>query len=329
MMSEYHKKKQQLQEFIAQKSLLPGAGHHCCITIYPNEFSLAYTENSTDKLVLDYFATYPYDAAEGLKERLAAIVRQYHLKQASCSWILAPQDYQLIPTDALPVTANEFQAAIRWKIKDTLHFPLDDVVIDKFEIPQGKLSTLNKIMVVAAQYSYLQKMSEDIKAAGLRLNFIDIPELALRNIMALSEQENQSHALIYIQNATIQLLITHHKNLYFSRSLEFGLGGLNENEEELANRIDQLSGEIHRSFDYYEGQWRLPLPTSVTVASTKVTLAKTVDQLSQSLALPVQLLNLNDKLVTKQAMDSEQQGKYLPMIGEFFRKEYERDATTN
>lgn len=328
MMSEYHKRKQQLQQFIARKSLLSLSSSHCCITIYPNEFSLAYTESAMDKVVLEYFATYPYDAVEGLKERLTAIVKQYHLKQVNCSWMLAPQDYQLIQTDALPVTANEFQAAIRWKVKDTLRFPLDDVVIDKFDIPPGKLSSINKIMVVAAQRSYLQKISEEIKAAGLRLTFIDIPELALRNIMALTEQDNQTHALVYVQNTTIQLLITHHKNLYFSRSLEFGWGGLNESEE-LTSRIDQLSGEIHRSFDYYESQWRLPLPTSVMVASTKQALPRTIEQLSQSLALPVQLLNLSDRLVTKQEMDFEQQGKYLPIIGEFFRKEYERNATTN
>lgn len=327
-MSEYHKRIQQLQHFIAQKKLLPMSSSHVCITIYPTEFSLAYTRNSMDKLVLDFFATYPYDAKEGLKERLSAIVKQYQLKQVNCSWVLAPHDYQLIQTDAIPVTASEFQAAIRWKIKDALRFPLDDVVIDKFEIPLSKLSVVNKIMVVAAQSSYLQKISEDIKASGLRLTYIDIPELALRNMMALSEQNDQSHALVYVQNATIQLLITHQKNLYFSRSLEFGLGGLSESEE-LTSRIDQLSGEIHRSFDYYENQWRQPLPTSVTFAATKLISAKIIDQLSQSLALPVQWLNLGDKLVAKQEMDFEQQGKYLPIIGEFFRKEYERNATTN
>lgn len=329
-MSQYQKRKQQVLDFISRKSLLSlgGGGNHCCITIYPREFSIAYAEASMDKLVLEYYATYPYNEEEGLKERLSAIVRHYHLKQVDCSWILSPQDYQLIQTDALPVPDDEFQAAIRWKIKDTLRYPLEDVVIDKFEIPQGKLSTINKIMVVAAQTSYLQKMSAEIKASGLRLTYIDIPELTLRNLMAFTGQSNQSNALVYVQNANIQLLITHNKNLYFTRSLEFGWGGLNE-DEELTYRIDQLSSEIHRSFDYYESQWRLPLPTSVTIASTKQAAANSIEKLSQSLSLPVQLLNLGDRFVSKQTMDFEQQGKYLPIIGELFRKEYERNATAN
>jgi MSHA biogenesis protein MshI len=283
-----------------------------------------------NKLTLEFYASYPYDSKEGLKERLSAIVKQYQLKKVNCSWVLAPHDYQLIQTDALPVTPSEFQAAIRWKIKDTLRYSIEDVVIDQFAVPPNKRTVLNKIMVVAAQKSYLEKISDQIKAAGLSLSFIDIPELALRNMLVLSQQDNQTQALIYVQNSTIQLLITYQKELYFTRNLEFGLGGASEKTpEDFAQSIVQLSSEIQRSFDYYDSQWRLPSPTQILLASTRTIAPDAIAQLSQSLGIPVQWLNLSDKFEAKQEMKVEDQGKYLPMIGELFRKEYERNVTTD
>ncbi len=299
----------------------------CCITVTPQEFFLVYTRQSGDKLVLEFCASYPYDRKEGLKDRLSSIVKQYRLKNTNCTWVLAPQDYQLLQMDVLPVAKNEFQAAIRWKIKDLLRFSIDDVVIDRFEIPSSKLNPKNnKMVVVASQASYLQKTSQDIQEAGLNLSTIDIPELALRNMMALFEQENQSHALIYIQETMTYLLITYQKKLYFIRNLEFGWG----EEEKKTEHVEQLAVEIQRSFDYYQNQWREPAPTQITLASTRFISQEAIDELSQSLALPVQWLTLDGKLLAKQEINIEQQGKYLPIIGELFRKEYEnRHATTN
>lgn len=330
MMSEYDKRKLQLKRFLIQKQWLPSFSGHCCITVYPKEFHLAFTHHAADKLMLEFYGSYPYDDQEGLKEPLSAVVKQYQLKAVNCSWLLAPQNYQLLQTDALPVKSSEFQAAIRWKIKETLRFSIDDVVIDQFPMPLSKVNPTNKIMIVAAQRSYLQNISDEIKKAGLNLSFIDIPELALRNMMLLFGQDNQSHALVYVQNTTIQLLITYQKQLYFSRNLEFGWGGLTDNiSDELKQHIEQLAGEIHRSFDYYESQWRQPYPTQVTLVATKLISEETMNQLSQALTLPVKRFDLTNHLVSKQEMNIEQQGQYLPMIGELFREECEHYVAAN
>lgn len=329
MLSEYNKRKQQLYNLLLRKPLVSISSDQCCITINSQEFSLAYARDTTGKFLLEFYASYPYDSNTGLKAQLSAIVKQYQLKKINCSWVLAPQDYQLLQIDALPVTADEFQAAIRWKIKDLLRFPIDDVVIDHFALPSSKINSKNKIMVVAAQSSYLQKISEDIKASGLGLSTIDIPELALRNMMALFEQDNQSHALVYVQQTTIQLLITFQKQLYFSRNLEFDWVLSEKEPDKLMQGIEQLAAEIQRSFDYYQSQWRQPHPAQITLAATQLISVAAIDQLAQSLALPVQWLKPGDKLRTRQEMSFEQQGKYLPIIGELFRKEYECNATTN
>jgi len=329
MLSEYNKRKQQLYNLLLRKSQVSTSSDQCCITIHSQEFSLAYARHTAGKFLLEFYASYPYDSQKGLKAPLSAIIKQYQLKKINCAWVLAPQDYQLLQIDALPVPDDEFQAAIRWKIKDLLRFPIDDVVIDHFALPASKISAINKIMVVAAQSSYLQKISEDIKAAGLSLSTIDIPELALRNIMTLFEQSNQSHALVYVQQTTIQLLITFQKQLYFSRNLEFGWVLSEREPDKLAQGVEQLVAEIQRSFDYYQSQWRQPNPTQMTLAATQLISAAAIDQLAQSLALPVRWLKPGDKLLTRQEMSFEQQGKYLPIMGELFRKEYEGNATTN
>ncbi len=329
-MSEYQKRKQQLQMLMAQTHLLQTSRGCCCLSISPTEFSLAYARNTLDKLVIEFYGSYPYSSQEGLKNRLSEIVKQYQLKNVSCAWVLAPQDYQLLQTDALPVTENEFQAAIRWKLKDLLRYPIDDVVIDKFEIPKSSTSLSDKIMVVAAQKSYLQKMSDEINASGLNLSHIDITELTLRNMMVLLEQNGTAQALVYVQSSVIQIIITCDQQLYFSRNIDFGWAGLIQKKpEELPAYIEEVASEITRSFNYYASQWRRVPPTHVTFAATKQISEDAIKQLSQFLSLPVQWLNLGERFETKQEMNVEQQGKYLPIIGELFRKECERYASTN
>lgn len=329
MLSEYTKRKQQFYNLLLRKAEVSNALGQCCITIYPQEFSLAYASHKTGQLLLEFYASYSYDSEKGLKESLTTILKQYQLKKANCAWVLASQDYQLLQIDALPVPDDEFQAAIRWKVKDLLRFPIDDVVIDHFAIPSTKASASNKIMVVAAQSSYLQKISEAINATGLSLSTIDIPELALRNLMTLFAQRDQSYVLLYVQQTTIQLLITFQQQLYFSRNLEFGWVLGEKDPAKLTQGIEQLVAEIHRSFDYYQSQWRQPLPAHITLAATQLIPTTVIDQLAQSLTLPVQWLKPGDKLLTRQEMSVEQQGKYLPIMGELFRKEYESNATAN
>ncbi|HEX2549498.1 MAG TPA: hypothetical protein VHM20_06695 [Gammaproteobacteria bacterium] len=291
----------------------------CCITILPTEVSIGFAHHNQNKTDLILCESYHYENIQQLPTILVNFIKKYDLKHIRTSLILQPDDYQLLVTDALPVSPAEFQAAIRFKIKDLLHYPINDVVIDNFPIPKIKADSPAKIMIVASQTSKLIKVTELIRHAGFNLNIIDIPELALRNITALFEKDNQSAVLIYVQEKSIELLITSQKEIYIVRKLMFSLGQTSQNVEVSEQEVERLASEIQRSFGYYQSQWRQPAPANVIFASTKTFKTDILSLLSQQLKVPVQMINLSEYINMKKPLTDSEVAKYLTLIGGMLR----------
>lgn len=290
-----------------------------CISILPKEVNIAFAHRNQNKLELLFCESYLYDNPSQLPVVLAGIIKKHDLKNVKTSIILQPEDYQLLVTDALPVPASEFQSAIRFKIKDLLHYPINDVVIDNFPIPKIKPDSPLKIMIVASQTSKLQKLTEMIRHTGFDLIIIDIPELALRNILSLYEKENQSAVLIYVQDKSIELLITAQNQIYIVRKLMFSLGQTNQDAEVSEQEVERLSSEIQRSFGYYQSQWRQPMPARIVFASSKSFKTDVLSLLSQQLKVSVEMLDLSQHMEMKKALNSREIGKYLAIIGGILR----------
>ena len=289
----------------------------CCISVSAKDISFVYAHEIAGKTTIEICDSYPYKDQDNLLSILTSIVKDNELKRVPCSLMLQPEDYQLLVTDVMPVTPSEFQAAIRWKLKDLLRYPLDDVVLDSFNLPKMKTSA-NKIMVVAAQASKLKTLRDLINKSGLELKYIDVPELALRNILAMYQQEGQSSALIYLQENSIQLLILFQQQIYVSRVLKFSIN--TEDESLMMQGIDRLTSEIQRSLDYYQSLWEQPNPSRYLVASIKTLSADVTIQLAERMKASFDLLSLSDNLVIKPKINNEQQMKLLLSVGGALRK---------
>jgi len=322
MNSFYIQNKQRLLNLFLSnaKPVISLVGDKCvALCIYEKEFSIVYSSHAGNKVKIELAESYPYNDLYDLYIMLSQLVKSHNLKNIYCLWILQPEDYQLLITDALPVLPSEFQSAIRFKVKDLLRFPINDVVIDSFQLPIIKVGSPIKIMLVVAQSSKLLNISDQIIRAGLNLKVIDIPELALRNIASLYEKEGQSIALIYAQEKNIQLLITFQKEIYVSRNLMFSLGLTEINDQAiLGQRIEHLTTEIQRSFGYYQSQWRQPIPARILFTSSRKVKEEVILLLSQQLRLTVEMINLN-KVGIETNLTNAQQGKYLPIIGGLLR----------
>jgi MSHA biogenesis protein MshI len=290
----------------------------CCLMVCPQTFLIAYASRKDHKWALEFFHTDSFSDDNNFKTKLSSLVEQRGLKKVRTTWVLAPQDYQLLQTDTLPVPANEFQSAIRWKIKDMLRFPVEDLVIDQFPLPESKSTP--KVMVVAAQMSYLQKRVEQIQDCGLSLSVIDIPELAIQNFAVFFENDTEGTGFIYIQNTRIQISISCEKNLYFTRSLEFPKSSSDSAVPEPGQDITWLATEIQRSFGYYMNQWRKPQPANILLISDWPASNDMITQLSQFLLLPVRQFDINQIIMASpQPLSDQQQLDYLPLLGELFR----------
>lgn len=333
--SYFHSLSARKDLFLQEKSTISKNGI-CCIEIDSHSFSLAYARLESGKLNLVACANYPYSTKDDLHESLTTIVKYYKLDGVSCSLILEPDQYQILLMDALPVPASEFQAAIRWKIKDLIRYPIDDIVVDSFPLPIKKASTGQEvIMVVVSKLSDLRSVSDDLKRGELNLNKISILELSLRNIANLFNQVDKTTALLYLQEKNSQLILTAKKELHFARRIEWGVTLLDAIQEsdnkdsEIALRIDRLALEVQRSFDYYQSQWREPIPTRIIFSAVKSLPMNFASLLSERLSIPVEILNLTAHFNNTKVLSVEDQGKYLPILGEIFQHEGNTNVATN
>jgi MSHA biogenesis protein MshI len=189
------------------------------------------------------------DAPELFLPMLTYYVKKNNLEGVRCSWILQSENYTLLPAGNLPVAKNEILPALRFYVKDRIDYPVSEASIEYFSVPAPKQSQVVKedfIYAIVAKKEYLDKTANLINESGLNLNIIDIPELALRNIAALSPQEkNQKNmGIIDVGKSRTTLFLLQDSQIHFIRQIEW----------EEKQGIEKLSSEIHRSLDYYENE---------------------------------------------------------------------------
>ena len=270
---------------LAGKSSSLSSSDLCAISITPDIVSVAHLKNIAGKPILQSCETRAYSDETIFTNELSALVNTHQLQDMPCTLVLQPDDYQLLLTDALPVTTNEFQAAIRWKIKDLVRFPINEAIIDHYTLPKMK-NAQNKIMVIAAPNKKLITINQRLEQIGLHLKYIDIQELALRNITLLYGKENETIGLIYLQENFVQLLFVANKEIYVSRFLKVSTP--KDNEQIVLQNLDRLANEVQRSYDFFQNLWDLPLPSHFIFSSTQAIPATGIELLSQKIRVPIE-----------------------------------------
>ena len=66
---------------------------------------------------------------------LAKVSASLGLNGFEFSTLLENGEYQMLTVDAPNVPAEEVKAAIRWRIKDSLNYPVEEATIDVLQIP--------------------------------------------------------------------------------------------------------------------------------------------------------------------------------------------------
>ena len=170
--------------------------------------------------------------------------------------VLDPGGYHLLLVEAPDVPAEELRAAVRWRIKDLIDFHIDDAVIDVFEMPRHARGGANRMMyAVTAKAEFVKQQIELIESAGLKLDVIDIPELALRNVATLLETEERGTAFLHLGDRRSTLLLVRQGVLYLTRHVETGALTLADAGELRRELVAGLALEVRRSLDYFESHY--------------------------------------------------------------------------
>ncbi len=268
---------------------------------------------------------YPCPLAEISASTLEKACKDAHVDDVRITTLLPASEYQLMMVDAPNVPVDELKTAIRWKIKDSLNYHIDDATVDVLQIPSNKYGSdrPQSLYAVSAPNETLRKRIAMFEKARVGLSVIDINEMAQRNIAALFEMEGRGLAMLAFGDEGGLLTITCDGELFLARRIEITLGQLQDADENLRQQyLDRVELEVQRSLDYFDRQFQ-HIPISRVLLSAPVSLG--LDKLlTDALGISVEMLDLAqgmDIFAVPELSDHEFAGYALPALGAALRQE--------
>ena len=176
-------------------------------------------------------------------------------KRDRTALLLDVADYQILQIQAPAVAPHEYRAAARWLIKDQIDFPVEQAALDCFAIPGDAGTLASRLHTVVARQQLVNRTVAEWRGAGVQLQAIDIPELALRNLALLSCGD-LACAFLHIGIDDARLLLLWQSEMCVSRLLPFGGRALRSLDD--AQRVDhaeRLALEVQRSVDAFGRQF--------------------------------------------------------------------------
>jgi MSHA biogenesis protein MshI len=240
--------------------------------------------------------------------------------------LLEPGEYQMLLVEAPNVPSDELKAAVRWRIKDSLNYHIDDATVDVLQIPANRKAGVERppsLYAVAAPNETIKKCIALFEKAKIDLKAIDIPEMAQRNIAALFEEGDFGLALLSFNDGGGMLTITCGGELYLARHLEITAGQLQDSNDSLRRQhLERVELELHRSLDYFGRQFSyVPVNRMLVAAPEQLGL---VQQFDSSIELPVEQMELGKVLdisSVPELADSGYAAQMLPALGAALRME--------
>jgi MSHA biogenesis protein MshI len=266
-----------------------------------------------------------YPLTEVSASALEKVRKDAQLDDAKFTTLLSASEYQLMMVDAPNVPVDELKTAIRWKIKDSLSYHVDDATIDVLLIPSSKYGSdrLQSLYAVAASNETIRKRIALFEKAKIELSVIDIPETAQRNIAALFETEARGLAMLSFSDEGGLFTITCDGELFLARRIDITLGQLQDADDGLRQQyLDRVELEVQRSLDYFDRQFHhIPVNRILVCAPESLGLERI---LADNLGLPVEMLDLAqgmDIIAVPELLDSEFASYALPVLGAALRQE--------
>ncbi len=293
------------------------------VSLIDKELALAHVGNTAGQpalLTCEHVAlAAPADGGKVLAEKTHSL----GFEQTRCNFVLAPDDYSLLLVEAPNVEPAELASAAKWKIKDMIDRPLEQLAISVFPVPKDayRSSQRDMLYVVAADRKKVQQVVEMVTSAGLLLTSIDIPELAMRNLTSLYTDDSNGLAMMDLRHDGSLLNLSKGGSIYLTRHLSTQVGDEILGSYEWSTVKDRLVLEIQRSLDYYESQMGQGHINRVIVAPRKQDSEALKAELDQAMGVKVEIMNLQGKLTSDVELSFELQQGCLLAIGGALRVE--------
>lgn len=245
------------------------------------------------------------DAAgsEGRASALEKIVEENNLQGLPACFVLNPIDYKLLLVEAPKVEANEMAGAVKWKIKDLVGHPIEEMAITVFDVPESAYrSQANMVYAVAARKTRIQEIIGLVHGAGLELQAIDIPELAMMNLIEEGFDDEEGIAFLDLREDGTTLNLCRGGYIYLTRQLSTRLDSHVIHTHEWVTVRERLALEIQRSLDYYQSQMGQPMVSKIVLTPRAENAEMLAQELGMDLSIPVENMYLSSFLQTEQAI---------------------------
>ena len=231
--------------------------------------------------------------------------------------VLSHSDYTLVQLEAPDLPPEEVNEALRWRIRDMINFPVDEALIDHFNLPQSQRAGAARLAYVVAARP--DKVNEIVEAVpSKQLSAVDIPEMAMRDLV-MHTQEEQTFAYLYLSPHGALIEICHGNEIYLSRQVDIASGLFEDNENTQAD-MDDLLLEVQRSLDYFQSLYASGPVDGLQVLSTSYQVeAAFVLSAGIYLSVPVASFDLS-AIDGLEAFSDEQQRRALLAMGAAIRE---------
>jgi len=260
----------------------------------------------------------------GTADSRTALLRGAGLPRMALSCALQPGDYQLVTVEAPDVPPAELRAAMRWRLKDLIDIRIEDAIIDVFAVPSPARAAQGRMMyAVAARRSIVEGLSTTL-AEIPQFDVVDIPELCLRNLVALLPAAQGGVALLHLGEQSAAVIVVRGTTYYFSRQMS--LRGAMNLDAEAAGAIADIDAaavvlELQRSLDYYERHFDQPPITRLVIAPAGARAQALATELARESGFELSLLDLNTLMTCTTPVPAELQASCLLAVGAALREE--------
>ena len=262
------------------------------------------------------------ESSSQAREVITALVESMELGGANCNYVLSPRDYNLYMIEAPAVEDTELRSAIRWKIKDLLDMPVENAAIDIFPVPDDAFRGRAKMLyVVATPKTRIEAIIDLVARADLKLQSIDVPELAIRNITKQFLNDSNGLAFIDLRKTGSTMNLSRNGDLYLTRKINTQLDAGVMSSRDWETQRDRLVLEVQRSLDYYESQMAQDPISQVVMAPRAADSHEMAASLSEVMSIPVKVLEIAEKMDIAEGIDQDVKRSCMVAIGAALRSD--------
>ena len=298
------------------------------VTLCESGIAICYCTHKGGDFLIEKCEYAPLPASEQLSYMKGWVVRQ-KLKNADCHYVLNEKDYELQLLETPPVEASELHEAVRWRLKDLINSPIEEVALDVVALPDDAYRGRMKMLyAVVANKKAVEKVISFIEKSGLAPAVIDIPEMALRNVaLYIPEMDFGTTALLKMEETSGAMLMYSHDALYLTRQIEFGYSSFatTPGAFSLDNdvMVDRLGLDLQRSLDYYESQLGKGVANKIYILPFEDDEVHFADDLQKTLQTPILHFDCREFVPFSESVNPsiKEQAFCLPAIGAVLRRQ--------